>query len=363
MNRRTFCAILPAAGALLPPQITPQGLLRAAEIENPLRQRLSLNADWRFQKGDPTGVNPNDLLYDVRPAPRASRERPAEFTEAPEKLGPATHPLLKPFILPTGNRFIGDPTRRRFVRPEGNPGGNVSYVRRDFDDSRWSRVDLPHDWAIEGPFSSSGGGGMGRLPSPGVAWYRKRLDIPAADAGKSIFLDVDGAMSYATVWLNGALVGGWPYGYASWRVDLTPHLAPGGKNQLAIRLDNPPDFSRWYPGGGIYRNVWLVKTRLVHVGQWGSYLTTPQVSRTSATINLEVTVDNDSKADAKITVFTAIYLLDAEGRLTGKSVAVITPADAIVAAGSSATVKGSVVLANPRLCGPPRSRSPTAMWP
>ena len=68
---------------------------------------------------------------------------------------------------------------------------------------------------------------MGRLPSPGVGWYRKKLDIPAADAGRSIFLDVDGAMSYATVWLNGQLVGGWPYGYASWRVDLTPYIVLG----------------------------------------------------------------------------------------------------------------------------------------
>ncbi len=89
---------------------------------------------------------------------------------------------------------------------------------------------------------------MGRLPTAGIGWYRKKLDIPAEDAGKSIFLDVDGAMSYATVWLNGQLVGGWPYGYASWRVDLTPYVKPGGENELAIRLDNPPNSSRWYPG-------------------------------------------------------------------------------------------------------------------
>ena len=69
---------------------------------------------------------------------------------------------------------------------------------------------------------------MGRLPSPGVSWYRKKLDIPASDADKCIYLDVDGAMSYAMVWLNGHLVGGWPYGYASWRVDLTPYVVPPG---------------------------------------------------------------------------------------------------------------------------------------
>src|SRR5262249_54963694 len=153
-------------------------------------------------KGDPPGVNSATLLYDVRPEVRASdsTERPADFTEAAEKLSAATHPVLKPFILPTGNRFLKDPARRA-VRPTGNPGADVPYAQRDFDDAGWRKVNLPHDWAIEGPFTRTGGGGMGRLPSPGVAWYRKKLEIPSADAGKSIFLDVDGAMSYATVWL------------------------------------------------------------------------------------------------------------------------------------------------------------------
>ena len=100
---------------------------------------------------------------------------------------------------------------------------------------------------------------MGRLPSAAVVWYRKHLDIPAADAGKSIFLDIDGAMSYSEVWLNGRFIGGWPFGYASFRLDLTPYVKPGAENVLAIRLDNPPSSSRWYPGGGIYRHVWLTK--------------------------------------------------------------------------------------------------------
>ena len=105
--------------------------------------------------------------------------------------------------------------------PEGNFGGDVAYVRPDFDDSAWQKVNLPHDLGrLKGPSSFSGGGGMGRLPTAGVGWYRKKLEIPATDSGiSSIFLDVDGAMSYAAVWLNGQIVGGWPYGYASWRVD------------------------------------------------------------------------------------------------------------------------------------------------
>jgi beta-galactosidase len=349
---KTF--LLPILAAIVGAVAWPLGAQSTA------RERIPLNADWRFQKGDPQGVNSADLLYDIRPEPKAGddKEKPAEFTEAAAKLAAATHPVLKPFILPTGNGFIKD-SERRFVRPEGNPGGDLSYVGYDFDDGGWRRVNLPHDWAIEGPFNSGGvTGGMGRLPSPGIAWYRKKLDIPASDAGRSIFLEVDGAMSYATVWLNGKLVGGWPYGYASWQVNLTPYVAPGGRNQLAIRLDNPPNSSRWYPGGGIYRHVWLVKSGRVHVSQWGTYLTTPKVSKTSATIDLEVTIDNDSKAGTNVSVSAAIYPIDIEGRIVGNPVASIKPSEAVVAAGSNATVKGSVVLANPRLWGPAPHQKP-----
>lgn len=332
-------------------------LLRAADVAGSPRERVLLDAGWRFQKGDPAGFDSRNLLYDVRPEFRNRAEQVAEFTEAAEKLGPATHPVLKPYILPTGNRFIHDPAKR-FVRPQGNPGADVPYVQPEFDDSGWSKVRLPHDWAIDGPFTDTGGGGMGRLPSAGIGWYRKSLAIPAGDAGKSIFLDVEGAMSYAVVWLNGNLVGGWPYGYASWRVDLTPYVKPGGRNELVIRLDNPPDSSRWYPGGGIYRDVWLIKTSPVHVGQWGTYVTTPHVSPTAATIDLEVTVDNDSRTDAKITVTTAIHALDAKGRITGPPVASIKPSPAAVSAGSSIAVKGSVVISNPKLWGPPPQQKP-----
>ena len=80
---------------------------------------------------------------------------------------------------------------------------------------------MPHDWGVEGAFTTAGSGGRGRLPFYGVAWYRRAIDVPAADAGRSIFLDVDGAMSYAAVFVNGEFAGGWPYGYASWRVNLT----------------------------------------------------------------------------------------------------------------------------------------------
>lgn len=325
------------------------------------REHVSINDDWAFFKYAPAD-QADDLIYDVRPDDSDAvdaRPADAEPTEAVDV--EVTQRVLKPWILPTGNRFINDPAKHH-VRPGGDPGSDFPFVQGDFDDSSWEHVDLPHDWAIEGPFlegrDAAVGGGMGRLPSPGVAWYRKKLEIPASDAGKSIFLDVDGAMSYAMVWLNGRLVGGWPYGYSSWRVDLTPYVVLGGENQLAIRLDNPPNSSRWYPGGGIYRNVWLTKTDPVHVSQWGTFITTPEVSSAAATINLEVTVDNDSEADATVETITRIFALDSEGSVTGDAIAVFDPHTAAVATGKSARIEGVVTLANPRLWGPPPNQTP-----
>ncbi|HWJ27825.1 MAG TPA: hypothetical protein VNS32_14865, partial [Flavisolibacter sp.] len=231
------------------------------------RERICINENWKFYKY--RSIDQADsLIYDVRPVVSDARDdKPADSKPTEAVAFTANRTVLKPWILPTGNMFIRDP-EKQYIRPRGNPGSDFPFVQYDFDDRDWETVNLPHDWAIKGPFYSAPnaeiGGGMGRLPVQGVAWYRKKLDIPLTDAGKSIFLGIDGAMSYAMVWLNGQLVGGWPYGYASWSVDLTPFIKVGGKNQLAIRLDNPPNSSRWYPGAGIYRNVWLTKVKPVH---------------------------------------------------------------------------------------------------
>ncbi|MDA3835236.1 MAG: beta galactosidase jelly roll domain-containing protein, partial [Spirochaetales bacterium] len=269
--------------------------------------------------------------------------------------------VLKPWILPSGNAFIKDPARRH-KRPEGNPGADFPFVQNVFDDSHWEGVDLPHDWAIEGPFQEGWdtevGGGMGRLPSNGVAWYRKKLDIPESDAGKSIFLEVDGAMSYAMVWLNGNLVGGWPYGYNSWQLDLTPFIKPGEENQLAIRLDNPPHSARWYPGGGIYRNLWLIKTHPVHVAQWGTFVTTHNVSSQSATVNLEVSIDNNSVKADDTEILSRVFELDSTGKITGDVVAEFPSEKISIEAGESGKVKNSVKIENPRFWGPPPTQHP-----
>jgi beta-galactosidase len=340
------------------------GPVRALAVEAAVssRERISINADWRFTKGDPAGTSVS-LSYDIRP-PAAERagEHPGPGAVATQRaptngLAASQPEGIKPWILPTGNEFIKDGSHR-FSRPRGNPGGGVAYVQAGFDDSSWRRVNLPHDWAIEGPFSRAGGGGMGRLPTAGVGWYRKKLSLPAADAGKCLFLDVDGAMSYSTVWLNGQLAGGWPYGYSSWRVDLTPYVEPGKENELVIRLDNPPSSSRWYPGAGLYRNVWLVKTAMVHVGHWGTWLTTPEVSPSAATIKLKVAVDNNSKQGASATVATRIFSLNADGHRTGAAVASIGPTGLQIAPSGSVETEGTGTIVHPKLWGPPPRQQP-----
>ncbi len=331
------------------------------ESEGETRETFGLNRGWRFFKYA-SAADADSLIYDVRPdfsgyrdgGPADARPTEADGTQA-DRL------VLKDWILPAGNAFIRDPASRHF-RPEGEPGADFPFVRAGFDDASWEVVNLPHDWAIKGPFRPGHdpevGGGMGRLPSPGVAWYRKKLDIPAPDAGRSVFLDVDGAMSYAMVWVNGFLAGGWPYGYSSWRLDLTPYIFPGGVNQIAIRLDNPPASSRWYPGGGLYRNVRLVKTDQVHVGHWGVVVTTPEVSSESAVVRVAVSLDNDSKEDAEVEVLTFLYPMTEAGRRTGPPVVSLDPIKTTVPAKGSARVEGTVSLENPRLWGPPPSQRP-----
>ena len=325
------------------------------------RERILINDGWKFFKYN-SAERTDDLMYDIRPAVADNNDnkdadsRPTEAVKLK-----ATQEVLKPWILVSGNAFIKDPLKRH-VRPSGNPGGDFPFVQKNFDDSSWEKVNLPHDWAIKGPFMKGDkaevGGGMGRLPSNGVAWYRKKLDIPASDAGKSIFLDVDGAMSYAIVWFNGKLVGGWPYGYNSWRVDLTPYVLPGKENQLAIRLDNPNYSARWYPGGGIYRNVWLTKTDPVHVGQYGTYVTTKNVSKSSATIKLEVVVDNDSQRNTSVEVYSRIYALDGSGNQVGRAVATFSPEKIKIAAGQTGRVVDSLILKAPKLWGPFPTQTP-----
>lgn len=198
----------------------------------------------------------------------------------------------------------------------------------DYDDSSWEKVIIPHDWAITGPFdvnndlqtvavtqnfetkASLKTGRTGGLPYVGVGWYRRKFDVPS---GKKAELVFDGAMSEARVYVNGKEVCFWPYGYSSFHYDVTPYLNADGKgNLLAVRLENRPQSSRWYPGAGLYRNVRLVVTEDVHVPVWGTHLLTPHVDEEFASVRLETSVVGAGQKALKIR--TVIYAPD------GKSV-------------------------------------------
>jgi len=259
------------------------------------RERVSFNAGWRFQKDDPAGSE-----------------------------GQLAYKNLRAWLVATG----GDLSRAsaaRPARPEGNPGAGIAYVQPPFDDSAWRGLDLPHDWGIEGPFKQEYPGDTGKLPWWGVGWYRKHFTVPAGEADRHFFLDVDGAMAYAAVWLNGRWVGGWPYGYSSFRLDMTAQVKPGADNVIAIRLDNPPESSRWYPGGGIYRNVWLVKTGAVRLAHWGTFVTTPVIAAESATVNVDFVLETDATAKVKAMVTARIYEIDPSGARGAKPVAESDP--------------------------------------
>jgi beta-galactosidase len=290
---------------------------RSFAAEPSPRQRLSFNSNWLFIKGDPTNTEAKLDYQTLKPGPTTAgadlttNTRPAKFT--------------------------------------GSPGTNVPYAQAAFDDSRWRKLNLPHDWGIEGPFKQEYPGETGKLPWWGVGWYRKYFTMSADDKGKQIYLDVDGAMAYATVWLNGQFIGGWPYGYSSWRLDLTTNLNFGGNNVIAIRLDNPTNSSRWYPGGGIYRNVWLVKSGPVAVAHWGTFMTTPEISKDSASVNIKVDVDNRSASEANIKVAAEIYELNSRDQQSARPVASTDSAVLKMTPGSTAPATLSATVSKPKL--------------
>ena len=189
-----------------------------------------------------------------------------------------------------------------------------------FDDSRWRKLDIPHDWGIEGPFRIDLEGFTGKLPWKGIGWYRKHFTVSPSDRGKQFYLDFDGAMANAEIWLNGEKVGERPYGYSSFRVDLTSRISFDRENVLAVRLDTEKWGSRWYPGAGIYRHVRLVKTHPVHVAQWGVFVTTPDVTEREATAAVQVELSNNSPEETPVFYSVAIYEQKRNG-MPGKRVA------------------------------------------
>ena len=191
----------------------------------------------------------------------------------------------------------------RFTRVDDPKASTEGY-----NDSKWSRVVVPHDWAIYGPFSFDNdkqhlaiaqdgqkeamehAGRTGGLPFVGAGWYRRSLEIPSDLGDRRVFLRFDGAMSHARVYVNGKEVGYWPYGYNTFAFDITSFVRPGEANTLAVRLENKHESSRWYPGAGLYRNVYLTITSPVYVPLWGTQIQTPTAKASHAYVDVRTRI-------------------------------------------------------------------------
>ena len=215
----------------------------------------------------------------------------------------------------------------------------------DFDDSGWRELDLPHDWSIEGEFSQDNPAtpGGGALPG-GIGWYRKTFRMNAADRERLTYISFDGVYRNSEVWINGNYLGKWPYGYSSFRYELTPWLKYGEEeNVVAVKVDNSAQpNSRWYSGSGIYRNVWLTTTDKIAVDHWGTFVTTPEVSTGAALVRVSTEIRNSTGSKATLRLETTIY--DADDRRVAK-----TETDQVEVPSTGTTVAQELTVKNPGL--------------
>jgi beta-galactosidase len=230
--------------------------------------------------------------------------------------------------------------------------GEFEFATAKFDDSKWRSLNLPHDWAVELPFvwdeeqKSHGYKPLGRrYPDTSVGWYRRVVEIPAADQGKRISLQFDGAFRGALVFLNGCFIGRNDNGYAPFGFDLSDFLHYGEKNYLVVRMDASFGDGWFYEGAGIYRHVWLVKQDTLHLGQWESYIRA-KVEGNTATLSLGAIVQNVGNDAENARVRWQIQ--DAEG----KTVATADAPAQSVAVDGAATFTATAKLSSPALWSP-----------
>ena len=224
------------------------------------------------------------------------------------------------------------------------PAGSMA-----FDDGDWQSVDLPHDWAIELPFTndsalaSKGFYPLGRTyPATSVGWYRRVFDLTSDDMGKRITLEFDGAYRETMVVFNGFYIGTHSGGYDPFSFDVTDFVNPGGRNVLLVRVDATLSDGWFYEGAGIYRHVWLVKTPPVHVKKWGTFVTA-QVRPDEATLSIRTEVVNDGHAAQKVRVNWKV--LDPKGDAVGGTTAGVMP----IEKGGEQTYTQEVVVKRPAL--------------
>jgi beta-galactosidase len=218
-----------------------------------------------------------------------------------------------------------------------------------FDDTSWTALNVPHDWSISQPFeqNSPAGSGGGYLGG-GVGWYRKTFTLPSSSSGQRVIVQFDGTYMDSTVYMNGTQICARPYGFISYECDFTSSAKFGGSNVLAVRLNNQQPSSRWYSGSGIFRHTWLKTVNSVRVAYTGTQVSTPQVSATSATVNLSVTLQNDGSSAQSATVASSI--LDSTGTqvATGSSMPTMI-GSATNGTPGTATVTQTITVSNPKI--------------
>lgn len=247
-------------------------------------------------------------------------------------------PSSAPAPLPLSSRRIDFDRDWRFYKGEA-----VGAERPNFDDSRWNSVKLPHDWSIEGPFDPKLNPETGALPISATGWYRKSFLLPESAKQRFFTIVFDGAMSNAVVWINGHKLGNRPYGYSSFHFDLTPYVHFGREpNVLAVRLTPEENSSRWYPGAGIYRNLWLDVTGPVHVREWGTFVSTPEVSSDLAKVATRTEIQNEGTEEPRVVVRSTV--LDE----SGKVVATSTSSPTKIAGAASHNFSSDVIVPHPQ---------------
>ncbi|HEY9049025.1 MAG TPA: glycoside hydrolase family 2 TIM barrel-domain containing protein [Ohtaekwangia sp.] len=227
------------------------------------------------------------------------------------------------------------------------PGDTAAASIATYNDANWRKLDLPHDWSIEGeiaPKNPTAGGG-GYFPA-GKAWYRKTFNVPAEWETKKVSIYFEGVYMNSEVFINGKSLGVYPYGYSSFSYDLTPYIAFGKENVMAVWVDNSQHVnSRWYSGSGIYRHVWMMVTDPVHVAQWGVAVATPQVTSQKATVQVKTLVKNETSSVQQVVV--KISLLNKDSKTAGSGqVKVELPAN------SEKEVLQTLAIAKPMLWSP-----------
>lgn len=254
---------------------------------------------------------------------------------------------LFPLLLGLLTLAIPVQARRSFNEDwQFHKGAAEGAEKPTFDAKNWRKVTLPHDWAIEGPFDVKFNARSGGLPFHGTGWYRKDFHVPASAAGRRIAITFDGAMYNAHVWINGHFLGNRPFGYLGFQYDLSPHLQFGKKNTIAVRLQPEDLSSRWYPGAGLYRNVWIEESDPVYFPLWATEITTPRIAigetaadTTEAEVRLKTTARNGSKTRREVSL-----TIDLDGKTHPVWSGTLNP-------GESRDFTKTVLLSNPKFWG------------